>query len=356
MPKILVMTSGDQPLWDKHLRDQLGELYNEQEIRYVESNRTGPTAVRTQTEPYQGVREAYGDPVQLKKELKDAGVIAIHFEPMTAEVMDAGKELKLIASTRGGPVNVDADAATERNIRVTHTQGRLAQPVADHTLALMLSEARNIARQDAALKDGSYFEDREKARSTWRQVPEMEDKVLGVIGFGFVGRQVAKRALGFGMKVLAYDPYVPVELAESAGGKLVDLETLLRESDFVSLNARETPETYHLMSTEQFEQMKETATIINTARGSLIDEPALVEALREGRIGAAALDVYEDEPLKPNNPLLGFANVTLTPHTAGASDKMKERSVFLTAELIGRYVRGDKVTAMDLVNLELLED
>ena len=146
------------------------------------------------------------------------------------------------------------------------------------------------------------------------------------------------------------------ELTEIAGCKLVNLETLLKESDFVSLNARETPETFHIMSTMQFEQMKPTATIINTARGSLIDESALVEALREGKIAAAALDVYEDEPLKPDNPLLGFTNVTITPHTAGASDRMRERSVFLTAELIGRYLRGDRITSMDVMNLEILKE
>ena len=185
MPNILVMTSEDQRLWEKHLRDQLGDLYDVQEIRYVESNKTGPTAVRTQTEPYQGVREAYGDPQQLRKEIKSADIIAIHFEPMTAEVMDEAKKLKLIASTRGGPVNVDAEAATARGIMVTHTQGRLAQPVADHILGLMLSEARNIARQDAALKDGRYFdlEQREKIRVTRHLVSEMEDKTLGIIWF-----------------------------------------------------------------------------------------------------------------------------------------------------------------------------
>lgn len=357
MTKILVMTSGDKPIWEKELTSQLGGDYNSHEIRYVASNRTGPTAISVQTEIYKGIREARGDPEQLKREIGDAEILVISFEPITEDFLDKAPKLKLIASTRGGPVNVDAKAATKRGIIVTHTQGRLAQPVADHTIALMMAEARNIARQDAVLKDGSYFdpEKRDKIRASWRKVVEMEGKNMGIVGFGFVGRQVAARAKGFGMKVLAYDPYVPKELADKVGAKLVSLETLLQESHFVSINARESPETYHMMSTEQFKLMKPTSTIINTSRGSLIDEKALLAALINGEIAAAALDVYEDEPLKPDNPLLKLNNVTLTPHTAGASDLMRERSVYLTVELVKRYLKGGKITVNDVVDKDILE-
>jgi D-3-phosphoglycerate dehydrogenase len=309
----------------------------------------GPTSIRTQTQVVQGVREARGDPEQLRSEIGDTEILVVEFAPVTEAVIDAGKKLKLIASTRGGPVNVDVKAAAKKGIPVTHTQGRLAQPVSDHTMGLMLAEARNIARSFAVIKNGTYFRD-PSIRWKWHRIPEMEGKVLGIVGFGSVGKEVAKRGLGFGMKILAYDPYVKEDHLKEIGGKLVSLETLLKESDFVTIHARETPETFHLISRDQFKLMKPTAYLINTARGSIIDEKALYKALKDKKIAGAALDVYEVEPLKADNPLIQLDNVTLTPHMAGGSDRARERSIFLTTMLVAKFIRGEKLTGMDLVD------
>ncbi len=357
MAKILVIC--DQRLnrerWEAGLRESLGNLYDSQDIRYVDLKQDTPTSVVWSTTPTNGIREARGDPEQIKKDLKDAEILVIHFAPITGDVMDAGKDLKIISSARGGPVNVDPEAATERGIIVTHTIGRLAQPVADHSMALLLAEVRHIARDYARVMDGTHFKDPEARRRSRRfPVREMEGKTLRIVGFGAVGRQVAKRARGFDLNILAFDPYIDETEMEKYGAKKASLENLLKESDFVSINARESPETYHLINEEKFRMMKPTAYIVNTSRGSIIDEKALVKALKENVIAGAGIDVFEDEPLKSDNPLLELENVTITPHTAGGSDKSLSRSIGYTCETVANYVRGEGVRSAEVVNKEVL--
>ncbi|MDQ1280606.1 MAG: D-3-phosphoglycerate dehydrogenase / 2-oxoglutarate reductase [Thermoproteota archaeon] len=352
MVKILVVTDPtSQPLWEEDFKKCLGNLYASQQIRYINPRLDGPTAIRTQTQVVQGVREARGDPEQLKNEMGDTEVLVVEFAPVTEAVINSGKGLKLVASTRGGPVNVDVKAAAKKNILVTHTQGRLAQPVSDHAMGLILAEARNIARSYAAIRDGTFFSD-PNIRAKWHRIPEMEGKTLGIVGFGNVGREVAKRAAGFGMNIIAYDPYVKEEDGKKLGVKMVSLEDLMKESDFVTVHAREAPETFHLINKDRINLMKPTAYVINTSRGSIIDEKALYEAAKDGKITGVALDVYEDEPLKASNPLIKLENVTLTPHTAGGSDRARERSILLTTIIVSKYVRGEKLTPMDIIDPE----
>jgi len=357
MKKILVITDSylTKNLWEKGLRDALGNLYDSQEIRYLELRIDTPGSMKFSTEPVKGVREAMGDLEQVESEIGDAEILVIQFAPITADVMDADKNLKLISSARGGPVNVDAETATKRGIVVTGTVGRLAPPVADHTMGLLLAEVRHIARDHAAVMSGSFFSNPDPRRGRRIPVEEMEEKTIGIAGFGQVGREVAKRAKGFGMKILAFDPYIDEATATKYGAVKVDLDTLVKESDFISINARESPETFHLLGEKQFAMMKQTAYVVNTSRGSIIDEKALVKALQNNQIAGAGIDVFEEEPLKKDNPLLKLSNVTITPHTAGGSDRSNLRSIALTSGTVARYVKGEKYIIAEVVNPAVLK-
>lgn len=357
MKKILVLTDSylTQEQWEKGLRDVLGDLYDQQQVRYVEPSIDTATSMKWSTEPIQEVREAMGDLEQIKGEIGDAEILVIHFAPITSDVLDADKNLKLISSARGGPINVDIEAATQRGIIVTRTIGRLAPPVADHTMGILLAEVRHIARDHAAVMDGSFFGMPDPRRNRRIPVQEMEGKTLGIVGFGQVGREIAKRAKGFDLKVSAFDPYVDEAEMSRFGAKKSDLETLLKESDFVSVNARESPETFHLLGEKEFTMMKPNAYIVNTSRGSIIDEPALVKALQNNLIAGAAIDVFEDEPIKPENPLFKLDNVTITPHTAGGSDKSLLRSTLLASGSVLKYLKGEEFTPGQVVNPVVLK-
>jgi D-3-phosphoglycerate dehydrogenase len=269
---------------------------------------------------------------------------------VTSGVLDAGKKLKIICCARGGPVNIDVPAATKRGITVTRTVGRNAQPVADHTIGLLLSEVRHIARSHNSLKNGSWFSEK-NLRQKWRYpVQEMEGKTLGLVGFGQVAREVTKRAKGFSLNIIAFDPYVDMNVMKNFGVKKVDLDQLLRDSDFVSVHAREAPDTFHLLGDKQFSMMKSSGYVINTSRGSIIDEKALVKALKEKVIAGAAIDVFEDEPLKKDNPLLKLTNATITPHMAGGSDITHIRSARLVAGTLNKYLKGETLEPVEIVD------
>jgi len=286
-----------------------------------------------------GVREYAGSPEDLAREVKDVEILVVHGAPVTKEVIEAAERLKVIGCTRGGPVNVDVKAATERGIPVIYTPGRNAEAVADFTIGLMIAEARNIARAHASLKSGRW----ELAYNRYENLgPELHGKTLGIIGFGRIGRKVAVRARAFGMKILVYDPYVSKEKVEEVGGEKVTLEELLRNSDFVSLHCRLTEETRGIIGARELSMMKRTAYLINTARGGLIDKKALIEALKRRKIAGAALDVYETEPIEPDDELLSLENVTLTSHIAGYSREVVHRSASMVASDIRRYLNGEK--------------
>jgi len=181
---------------------------------------------------------------------------------------------------------------------------------------------------------------------------ELAGKVLGIIGFGRIGGEVARRAKGFDMRVIAYDPYVPRDIALSLGVELTSLENLLRESDFVTIHCPLTRETYHMIDENKLRLMKKSAFIINTARGAIIDEKALYRALKEGWIAGAALDVYEVEPLPPDSPLLDLGNIILTPHIAWFTEEALRRLEFMACEEALRILRGEM--PRNVVNIEVL--
>jgi len=243
------------------------------------------------------------------------------------EAIMMAKDLKVISRHGVGVDNVDIVAATERGILVTYTPGANADSVAEHTFALLLGLVRKISLADRSIREGEWG-------SSEFMGFELVGKTLGIIGLGAIGSRIAKRAMAFEMDVMAYDPYVTQERASALGVKLVDLETLLRSSDAVSLHASLTNETRHILTARELGMMRRTAVLINAARGQLVDEEALIQALKGGTVSGAGLDAFQSEPMPEGHPFMKMRNVLLTPHIAS-----------FTKEALAR---GDKILAMDL--------
>ena len=293
---------------------------------------------------------------ELIEEIGDADVLFVGYEPVTRKVIE-NTNLKVISSIRGGPrANIDVDAATEKGIPVFYTFGREALPVADFTIGLILGLARKIVRADAELHRGVFTAPSADFGSDkdviWDMDPvgpwqsrkgiELEGKVLGLIGFGTVGRQVAQRARGFDMDVLVYDPYQSAEAVAAAGGRKVGLDELLVSSDIISFHAKMNDSNKGMIGREQFAQMKDGVYVINTARAGLMDEEALRDALRSGKLGGLALDVFHQEPVKSDDEYFSYPNVILTPHIAGAGrDVIYLQTVMLVNDLL-LYLAGGR--------------
>jgi len=228
-------------------------------------------------------------------------------DPYNAEVFAACPNLKIVARCGVGTDSVDMAAATEAGIVATNTPGAMAEGVADYTFALMLAVCRDIPAANALMRSGGWGELR--GASVFK-------KTLGLVGVGRIGQSVAQRATGFCMRVIAYDPFLAASGNPPAGIEFVDLDTLLAESDFISLHAPATPETIGMFNAQAFARMKSSAYIVNTARGSLINSEDLIDALDTGVIAGAALDVYTQEPLPADHPLRSAKRCVLSPHNA----------------------------------------
>ena len=246
----------------------------------------------------------------------DADVIVTQFCTVTRELVDACPKLKAIGVLRGGIENVCSEYAREKRIEVFNAPGRNAEAVSDFTVGMIICEARNIARGHHGILTGRWIRD----YSNSGMIPDLPGRTVGLIGCGAIGMKVAKKLSGFDMTLLGYDPFASAERCKEAGIEPVELDELMARADFVSLHARLTAENRHLIDARRLALMKPTAYLINTSRAGLIDEAALVEALRAKKIAGAALDVYEHEPPQPDDPLLALDNVTLTPHMAGGSN------------------------------------
>jgi D-3-phosphoglycerate dehydrogenase len=358
--KILVlydkwMRDNAEYMWRSAFRESLGEKIREHEFIYKE-NVEGP--IKWSTEKTNKVKEAYGNPGLIKKAIKDCTVAVSGYAPFTKEVIDASNKLKIIGISRGGPVNVDKEAANERGIIVLRAVGRNAESVADQTMGFILSEIRYIARHNNEIKTGEYFEKIKKSsRSDYLRSfnwMETNGKTLGLIGYGQVGSRVARRAQAFDMRVIVFDPYIEDDILEADGCKSVDIDSLLKESDFVSIHAPLSPDTYHMIDAKALSKMKPTSVLINTARGSIIDEKALFDALMEGVIKSAALDVFEEDPLESDNPLISLENVTLTPHTAGRSPDTEIRGYTQIAEQVKKFLENKKIDQTHIYNKEIM--
>lgn len=264
--------------------------------------------------------------------LQEADAIIASSDPYTRRVLEGLPRLKFLVRWGIGVDTVDLEAATELGILIANVPGVTAPAVADLTWAMILALARHLVFQHQRVQQGGWER---------RVGIQVEGKTLGLIGFGQIGRAVARRARGFQMTVLVYDPYVPAEEVWAGGGEPVGLEELLQRSDFVSLHAPSTPETHHLLGEAELRRMKPTAYLINTARGSLVEEGALLRALEEGWIAGAGLDVYATEPLPPQHPLRRLPNVVLTPHSGFSTRETIQGLNIATAEAVLAAWRGE---------------
>ena len=255
---------------------------------------------------------------------------------LTADVIERATNLKVIGRAGVGVDNVDVEAATRRGIVVANAPESTVVSAAEHTIGLLVALARNIPQAHAALKQGRW------ERKTYGGI-ELAGKTLGVLGFGRIGQQVARRALGLGMRVVAYDPYVAAERFRELGAERVETpEEVYDAAEFITLHLPLTDETRQSIDASAFARMRDGVRIVNAARGQLVDEPALVDALRSGKVAGAALDVFSAEPY--SGPLLELDNVVVTPHLAASTDEAQDRAGVIVAEQVAAALEGGLVS------------
>lgn len=287
----------------------------------------------------EGLKEYLGDPDAVVAHVGQAPVLVTHLAPLSRAMFAAMPGLKLVAVSRGGPVNIDMAAARDHGVRVVNTPGRNASAVAEFTIGAIIAETRNITRGHDALRRGEYRGDLYRADVTG---DELSDMTVGVIGYGAVGTRVVTLLRAFGCRVLVTDPYVQLRPEDSAAGvEHVALADLLARSDVVTLHPRVTAETTGMIGAGALAAMKPSAVLVNTARGPLVDYDALHDALASGRIRGAMLETFAIEPVPPDWPLLQLPNVTLTPHIAGASLKTVRIAAAKAAEEVRRWIAGE---------------
>ena len=286
----------------------------------------------------------------IQKEGKDAEALMGLFVPVSSKVMDAMPNLRLVGVSRAGLENVNVAEATKRGILVFNVKGRNVHAVSDFAIGMMLAAARNIAKAHYAIQNGEW-------RKTFVNsdcIPEMHDKTIGLVGFGYIGKLVAKKLSGFDVNIVVYDPYTDASVIEAAGAKKVELDELMSSSDFVSIHARLTDQNKNMIGEHELGLMKPTAYFINTGRAGLVDQEALAKALEEGKIMGAALDVFTTEPIPEDSPFLKLDNVTLTTHIAGTTTEALTNSPYLLMEDVAKFLDGEE--AHFIVNKEVLEN
>ena len=295
----------------------------------------------------------YGPPPkeEIIEKAKDVdALVTLLSDKIDAEVFDSAPKLKIVAQMAVGFDNIDVNEATKRGIYVTNTPGVLTETTADFAWALLMAVARRVVEADKYVRSGRWKVNWHPSMLLGRDV---HGATLGIIGAGRIGAAVARRAKGFNMKILYNSRTRKADLEKELGAKYVDLETLLRESDFVSIHVPLTKETYHMINEERLKLMKRTAYLINTSRGPVVDEKALYKALKEGWIAGAALDVFEQEPTPADNPLLKLENVVVAPHISSASYETRSRMAEMAAENLVAFFEGRKPP--NLVNPEVLK-
>ena len=258
----------------------------------------------------------------------------------TRQVIEAGTRLKVIGRAGAGVDNIDLEAATSRGVIVVNTPGGNSVSTAEHTIAMLLSMARNIPQAHMSMRQGRWD------RKSFTGV-EIQGKVLGVVGLGRIGREVAKRAIGLSMDVIGYDPFISEELARSLGINLADLDDLCRQADFITVHTPLNEHTRGLIDAHRIGIMKQGVRIVNCARGGIIDEKALADGLRTGKVAAAALDVYETEP-PTGSELVGLDNVVVTPHLGASTSEAQENVAIEVARQVVRFSRESFRNAVNL--------
>ncbi|PXF50722.1 MAG: phosphoglycerate dehydrogenase [Candidatus Methanophagaceae archaeon] len=265
---------------------------------------------------------------------------------VTREVIEAGTRLKVIGRAGVGVDNIDVDSATERGIMVVNAPGANTISAAEHTIGMLLSLSRKIPAANQSLKSGEW------SRKKYMGV-EVNGKVLGIIGLGRVGGEVAKRAKGLGMRVVAYDPFISQDKAGELGVSLMGFSEVLSISDFITIHTPLMKDTYHLIGKDEFEKMKEGVRIINCARGGIIDENALVEAIKSGKVAGAALDVFEQEPPPMDSDLLKLDSVIVTPHLGASTEEAQRAAAIVIADEVIRALENKPVrNAVNMIYVE----
>ncbi|MEU6351168.1 2-hydroxyacid dehydrogenase [Streptomyces sp. NPDC047072] len=290
--------------------------------------------------PVAEVTEASDAEDEMIEALADAEVLVTQMGPVTERVLATADRLKLVVVCRGGPVNVNLDAAKAHDVRVCFAPGRNAAATAEFTVGMLLAALRRIPQAHDLLAGQGSWEG--AAYYTYENSGlELEDLPVGLVGYGAVGSRVARVLCAFGAQVMVYDPYVRGEIH---GLRVSSLDELLGRSRVITLHARLTAETRGLIGARELGLLPRGAVVVNVARGPLLDEAALCTALAEGQVSAAALDTYEHEPLPPDSPLHSLTDrVVLTPHLGGASRAVAEKAARIAAEEVGRWVRGERL-------------
>lgn len=286
----------------------------------------------------------------LEKVKKIDGLLCLLTDRIDKQLIETAASLKVISQMAVGYDNIDLAAATARGIPVGNTPGVLTNATADLTWALLMAAARRIVEAERFVRNGRW--------QTWSPTlllgADLSGSTLGIIGFGRIAQAVARRARGFDLRLLYYSRRRRErELERAMGIEYAELDTLLQESDFITLHASLTPDTYHLMSDHQFALMKPSAILINTARGSMVDSEALFRALSTGQIAGAALDVTEPEPLPPSSPLLELDNVIITPHIGSASKQTRTKMAQMAVDNLIAGLQGEKLP--NCVNREVYQ-
>lgn len=266
---------------------------------------------------------------------KDADALINQYAPISRKVIEQLENCKVISRYGVGVNTIDVDAATEKGIIVSNVTDYCLDEVSDHAFALLLAAARKVVQLNEAVKSGTWD------FNIGVPIYRLRGSVLGLVGLGQIPQALALKAQAFGIKVIAYDPFVPEEVAEKRNVTLVSLESLCTESDFVSVHAPLNEHTKGMISKEQFSLMKKEAFVINTSRGPVIDEPALIDALKQGIIAGAALDVVVDEPILRDNPLLTMDNVIINPHVAWYSEEAQVELKRKTAQNVVDVLSGN---------------
>jgi D-3-phosphoglycerate dehydrogenase len=286
-----------------------------------------------------GLKEYFGTADGVVDFVGDASILVTQLAPMSRAMFERLPALRLIAVSRGGPVNIDMAAARDHGVTVVNTPGRNATAVAEFAIGAILAETRKIRVGHEALRAGNWRGDLYRADVTGRELSEM---TVGVIGYGNIGTKVVRLLRAFGASVIVHDPYVQLDPTDAeAGVRLVTLPDLLSASDVVTIHARVTDETRGMMGVAAFAAMKPGALFVNTARGPLCDYDALYRALTDGHLGGAMLETFGIEPVPADWPLLRLPNVTVTPHIAGASVRTVTYAAEQAAEEVRRYLAGE---------------
>lgn len=295
------------------------------------------------------VHEASGTEAQTIDSIADAEIALTQLAPFTETVFSRATSLKMLGVCRGGPVNVNLDAATEAGVIVSYAPGRNAQAAAEFTLGMMIAAMRRIGDANTDMHRGRWRGDLYGYSESGR---ELSGNTVGIIGFGAIGRLVAGMLIAIGSKVLVFDPFLAANITVPEGASLVSLEELLSRSRVVTLHARLSPESNQMLNGSNLSLLPEGAVLINSGRAGLIDYSTLPDMLDSGHLGALALDVYDIEPPASSWPLLNRPNVILTPHLAGATRQTAERAADTLADELSRYLAGS--TPTHVANPEVL--